>query len=140
MTAHDDPHSGELRGAIWWIALLFSAFQVVTAAFSPLSSQVVRAVHVGFVLLMVFLLMPGFRGHAAGRWLGWVLGLAVAYKTWPLLGLPAPRYWPRAARCTWPMKHSAKLGRSRPRWRHKRRSRIAQASSSLSTCSPSGRL
>ena len=59
MTAHDDPHSGELHGAIWWIALLFSAFQVVTAAFSPLSSQVVRAVHVGFVLLMVGLVIAG---------------------------------------------------------------------------------
>jgi TRAP transporter 4TM/12TM fusion protein len=77
MTAQDDAHPLQMRGAIWWIALLFSSFQLVTAAFSPLSSQVVRAVHVGFVLLLVFTLMPSFRrGHPEQRWLGWLLGLA----------------------------------------------------------------
>ena len=43
-----------LTGAIFWIAIAFSCFQLVTAAFSPLSSQVVRAIHVGFVILLVF--------------------------------------------------------------------------------------
>ncbi len=73
--------------AVFWVALLFSSFQVITAAFSPLSSQVVRAMHVGFVLLMIFLIYPGFgRGgehgssepgkHGGGvKALGWVLGL-----------------------------------------------------------------
>ncbi|MDI1273491.1 TRAP transporter permease [Polaromonas sp.] len=71
-TSHDQP----LRGAIFWIALAFSSFQLWTAAFSPLSSQVVRAVHVGFVLLMVFVLRPGFRANGQGQpALGWVLGL-----------------------------------------------------------------
>ena len=65
--------------AIFWIALAFSCFQLVTAAFSPLSSQVVRTVHVGFVLWLIFLLYPPF-GHSArwsgsGRALGWALGL-----------------------------------------------------------------
>ena len=32
-----------LTGAIFWIAIAFSCFQLITAAFSPLSSQVVRA-------------------------------------------------------------------------------------------------
>jgi len=65
-----------LGGAIFWIAIAFSSFQLVTAAFSPLSSQVVRAVHVGFVLLMVFALHPAFRGGGSGKpWLGWLLGL-----------------------------------------------------------------
>lgn len=75
MSAADEQPQG-LRGAIFWIALLFSSFQIVTAAFSPLSSQVVRAIHVGFVLLMVFVLHPGWRAGAGGwRPLGWALGL-----------------------------------------------------------------
>ncbi|MCX7668605.1 MAG: hypothetical protein N2439_00845, partial [Anaerolineae bacterium] len=50
-------HAGTpLKGALFWIAIAFSAFQVYTAAFSPLSSQVVRAIHVGFVLLLIFVL------------------------------------------------------------------------------------
>lgn len=59
--------------------MAFSAFQLITAAFSPLSSQVVRAVHVGFVLCLIFLLYPPFDGSARlrslGRALGWLLGL-----------------------------------------------------------------
>ena len=65
--------------ATFWIALAFSAFQLTTAAFSPLSSQVVRAVHVGFVLLLIFTLYPPWDEHERlerlGRWLGWVLGV-----------------------------------------------------------------
>ena len=65
--------------AIFWIALAFSCFQLVTAAFSPLSSQVVRTVHVGFVLWLIFLLYPPFehstRWRGSGRVLGWALGL-----------------------------------------------------------------
>ncbi|HEY1090297.1 MAG TPA: TRAP transporter permease, partial [Burkholderiaceae bacterium] len=54
------------------IAIAFSVFQIVTAAFSPLSSSVVRAVHVGFLLLLVFTLKP-----PAGRaWIGWGIGVA----------------------------------------------------------------
>ncbi|WP_293225773.1 TRAP transporter permease [Ottowia sp.] len=65
---------------MFWVALVFSSFQVITAAFSPISSQVVRAVHVGFVLLMIFLIEPGFskkHGARAGfKPLAWALGLA----------------------------------------------------------------
>ncbi len=59
-----------LPRAIFAVAVAFSSFQVVTAAFSPVSSSVVRAIHVGFLLLMTFLLMPplGRRG------LGWLVG------------------------------------------------------------------
>ena len=68
------------RSAVFWVALVFSSFQVITAAFSPISSQVVRAVHVGFVLLMIFLIEPGFskrHGARAGfKPMAWVLGLA----------------------------------------------------------------
>ncbi len=64
-----------LTGPLFWIAILFSSFQLVTAAFSPISSQVVRAIHVGFVLLMVFALYPPMGGrNAFWRALGWLLG------------------------------------------------------------------
>ena len=56
--------------AAYAVAIVFSSFQIVTAAFSPLSSGVVRAVHVGFLLLMTFVLMPPL----GRRWLGWVVG------------------------------------------------------------------
>ncbi|HQR70515.1 MAG TPA: TRAP transporter permease [Burkholderiaceae bacterium] len=56
--------------AVFAVAIAFSTFQVITAAFSPLSSTVVRAVHVGFLLLMTFLLMPPLKR----RWLGWLVG------------------------------------------------------------------
>lgn len=59
---------------VFWIAVAFSSFQVYTAAFSPLSSQVVRAIHVGFVLLMIFTLYPNFFGLRA-KALGWILGI-----------------------------------------------------------------
>lgn len=63
-----------LTGVIFWIAVAFSSFQVYTAAFSPLSSQVVRAIHVGFVMLMVFTLYPSMFGKNR-RVLSWVMGI-----------------------------------------------------------------
>ena len=57
-------------GALFWVAVAFSVFQIVTAAFSPLSSTVVRAVHVGFLLLLTFAMSPPLRQ----RWLGWSIG------------------------------------------------------------------
>src|SRR5690625_3651262 len=69
-----DTQAQPLPRAIFWIAVAFSSFQVYTAAFSPLSSQVVRAIHVGFVMLMVFTLYPNIFGKPR-RTLGWVLGI-----------------------------------------------------------------
>ena len=43
---------------VFYSAILFSVFQLVTSAFSPISSTVVRALHVGFLLLLTFLLHP----------------------------------------------------------------------------------
>ncbi len=63
-------------GALFWVAVVFSVFQIVTAAFSPLSSTVVRAVHVGFLLLVTFVLYP----PAKRVWLGWIVG-GVAFAT-----------------------------------------------------------
>ena len=78
--SHDhEPQTKTLARALFWVALVFSSFQLITAAFSPLSSQVVRAVHVGFVLLLIFALYPPFeystRHAAKGQALGWLLGL-----------------------------------------------------------------
>lgn len=64
---------------VFWIAVAFSCFQVYTASFSPLSSQVVRTIHVGFVLLMIFTLYPHFFGLKT-KAIGWTLGL-VAFIT-----------------------------------------------------------
>ena len=76
---HDTPgdHGSALTGAIFWVAIAFSAYQLWMASFHPLSSQVIRAIHVGFVLLMIFALFPPMGGRS-GLWraLGWLLGLA----------------------------------------------------------------
>jgi TRAP-type uncharacterized transport system fused permease subunit len=75
-TAAKPPDAGpELPRAVFAVAILFSVFQIVTAAFSPISSQVVRAVHVGFVLLMVFALFPPQWGRHRLTPLAWALGL-----------------------------------------------------------------
>ncbi len=75
---HANPSSpGGQASAIFWVAIAFSAYQLWMAAFHPLSSQVIRAIHVGFVLLMIFALFPPRDGRS-GLWrgLGWLLGLA----------------------------------------------------------------
>ncbi len=85
----DDPEQVggrlDVTRAVFWIAIAFSLFQVYTAAFSPLSSQVVRAIHVGFVLLMIFAMRPVLLSGKAGVVAGWVLGLvgfALSFYHW----------------------------------------------------------
>jgi TRAP transporter 4TM/12TM fusion protein len=58
------------------IALAFSAFQLWTAAYGTLPSQIVRAMHVGFLLLLGFALLANLRATspAAKAWF-WLLGL-----------------------------------------------------------------
>jgi len=62
--------------AVFLIAVLFSVFQVWTAAFNPLSSLVVRSIHVGFLLLMTYTLF-GFQQTERRTipWYDWALGL-----------------------------------------------------------------
>ncbi|WP_322995881.1 TRAP transporter permease [Castellaniella sp.] len=69
--------------SIFWIAVAFSCFQIWTAAYSPLSSQVIRTIHVGFVLLMVFTLYArsGRFGTASGWALG-ILGFVISLYHW----------------------------------------------------------
>ena len=58
-------------------ALAFSTFQLVIAAFSPLSSQITRSLHVAFLLLLTFLVFPSTRrdGQTTTPWYDWVLAL-----------------------------------------------------------------
>lgn len=73
-----------LPRAVFWVAVLFSCYQIYTAAFSPMSSQVIRALHVGFVIWMVYILHPNFFGRripAIGWFLG-VLGFVVSFYHW----------------------------------------------------------
>ena len=71
--------------ALFYVALLFSVFQIITAAFHPVSSQILRAVHVGFLLLVVFLCFPA-RGNAQPwqpmAWLLGLAGMATAFYQW----------------------------------------------------------
>ncbi|BBP58742.1 TRAP transporter permease [Pseudomonas sp. St316] len=60
---------------LFYVALLFSVFQIVTAAFSPVSSIVLRAVHVGFLLWVVFLSYPAYGKQRPLQPLAWVLSL-----------------------------------------------------------------
>lgn len=74
----------ELPKAIFWVAVVFSLYQIYTAAFSPMSSQVIRAIHVGFVIWMVYILHPNFFGRRI-PFLGWILGVlgfAVSFYHW----------------------------------------------------------
>ncbi len=57
------------------IAILFAAFQLYVAAFNYLPSQVVRGVHVGFLLLLTFGLIGNFTAKTnVGRAAGWLIG------------------------------------------------------------------
>ncbi len=53
-------------GAIWptLIGIAFAVFQLVVAAWNVLPSQVVRGVHVGFLILMTFGLIGNFTARS----------------------------------------------------------------------------
>ncbi len=71
---------GSAARAAFAIGVAFSIFQLWTATFTPLSSQVVRSVHVGFLLAMAFA-MFGFRSQdsrARVPWWDWLL-VAVSF-------------------------------------------------------------
>lgn len=48
-------------------ALAFSAYQLVVAAFHPFSSIVIRAIHVSFLMMLIFLLYPAKRGSLSRK-------------------------------------------------------------------------
>ena len=72
---------------LFWIAVAFSIFQIATAAhLVDLPSQIVRALHVGFLTLLGFPLVALARGWGrTARILAWALalaGVAVALYQW----------------------------------------------------------
>ncbi|HYC04745.1 MAG TPA: TRAP transporter permease [Azospirillaceae bacterium] len=62
--------------AIYAVGVAFAVFQLWTATFNPLSSLVVRSIHVGFLLLLAFLLLSAREGMKRSRvpWYDWALG------------------------------------------------------------------
>ncbi len=81
---HFEEHGTRRKLSGWWLrammaaAIAFSSFQLVVAAFSPLSSQVTRSLHVGFLLLLTYLLYPATKKGDLGRvsWYDALFGLA----------------------------------------------------------------
>ena len=72
---------------LFWIALVFSVFQIATAAhIIDFASQVVRAIHVGFLMLLTFPLVAAARNAGpALKSIAWVfagLGVVVAAYQW----------------------------------------------------------
>ncbi|MGE4250238.1 MAG: TRAP transporter permease, partial [Parvibaculaceae bacterium] len=63
---------------LFWIAVLFSLFQVATAAhLVNVPSQILRAFHVGFLILLTFPLIASARRLAmTGKAVAWLLALA----------------------------------------------------------------
>ncbi|MCB1954709.1 MAG: TRAP transporter permease, partial [Rhodocyclaceae bacterium] len=68
--------AGGAARLLFVVGILFSTFQIVTASYSPLSSGIVRAMHVGFLLLLAFGLLRGAPGHPLRVSLSWLLGIA----------------------------------------------------------------
>ncbi|MCW2270913.1 Sialic acid TRAP transporter permease protein SiaT [compost metagenome] len=76
---------GNWPKALFIVALAFTTFQIITAAFHPFSSQVQRAGHVGFLLMLVFLSYPALgkaRPYQPLAWLLGLLGLGTALYQW----------------------------------------------------------
>ena len=73
---HTRPLSGFGLKAVVAVALCFSTFQLFVAAFHPFSSLVTRSLHVGFLLLLTFLIYPATkkgRRHGGIAWWEWAL-------------------------------------------------------------------
>jgi len=73
--------------AIFWIGVIFSLYQIYTAAYSPLSSLVMRSLHVGFLLLLAFLLHRATRNtdRSSVPWYDWILAgtaFALSFYHW----------------------------------------------------------
>ena len=73
-----------LRLAIFG-ALGFSAYQISVAAFHPFSSLVIRALHVSFLLLLIFMLYPATEKGRAQKTIPWydmmlsIIGFSVGF-------------------------------------------------------------
>ncbi|MBX3529566.1 MAG: TRAP transporter permease [Rhizobiaceae bacterium] len=94
---HDPTHGSfplSVEGKVlFWIAVAFSLFQIASAAhLVNFSSQVMRAFHVGFLMLLCFPLVAAMTGRSpAWRAVAWAAGLAGAavalYQWWEYVPL-----------------------------------------------------
>jgi len=69
--------SGLAAHVVAFIALAFSAYQLVIAAYAPLSSMPTRSIHVGFLLTLAFLIHP-VAGWADRKRIAWYDALLAA--------------------------------------------------------------
>jgi TRAP transporter 4TM/12TM fusion protein len=68
--------SGRSGRALFWIAVAFSAFQIALSLYAILPTQVLRAMHVGFLVLVSAALFANHRAKSRTGWaIGWALGL-----------------------------------------------------------------
>ena len=69
---------GHAAKAVFWVGVAFSLFQIWTATFTPLPTQAVRSIHVGFLLLVTFLMFGWRKSEQRDRvpLADWALGLA----------------------------------------------------------------
>lgn len=77
--------AAEWPKALFYVALLFSIYQIIMAAFHPVSSQVLRAGHVGFLLMVVYLCFPAKGNGRPWQPLAWALalvGMGTAFYQW----------------------------------------------------------
>ncbi|PTE07481.1 TRAP transporter permease [Mesorhizobium helmanticense] len=77
---------GSAGKAAFLIAIAFSVFQIYIAAYGSIPSQVVRAMHVGFLLLLGFALIANLRAKSvpakAAFWTLGVLGFGTGLYNW----------------------------------------------------------
>jgi TRAP transporter 4TM/12TM fusion protein len=85
-TGEPETPPGYSGRAIFWLGVAFSAYQIYTAAYAPLSSLVMRSLHVGFLLLLAFLLYGAAtrerRRVPLWDWLLGGLGFGLAFYHW----------------------------------------------------------
>src|SRR5690554_5206523 len=62
--------------ALFYVALAFACYQSITAASRPVPTQVLRAGHVAFLLMLVYLVYPVRGSDPPWQPLAWVLALA----------------------------------------------------------------
>ena len=69
--AHQRQLAGWSARIAMFAALAFSAYQISVAAFHPFSSLVIRALHVSFLLLLIFLLYPARSSWRTAKKVPW---------------------------------------------------------------------
>jgi len=84
---HQRRLGGRVAQVVIAVALSLSVYQLVVAAFHPLSSLVIRSLHVGFLVSLTFLLYPLARGRhrTSIPWHDWLLaatGFALGTYHW----------------------------------------------------------